>query len=192
MHGESDRVFSDFALNALTFFVVLVILLIFHIAAEKSKNVVENKGLIVVEIEWSGDYDTDVDLWVKSPTDSWVSYMRRMGEDFSLLRDDRGHLGETPPYSTSREMAALTANMPDGEYTVNIVWYGVKSAPKTIDVHVTVNFIGKVGGTPQLISARKLTLTKEKETLTVVNFKMEDRSIVQGSVNHIYTPISFN
>ena len=77
-------------------------------------------GLVTVQLTWDLKDDADVDLWVKSPDDTPVGFLRKNGRHFDLLRDDLGRSADAD--SRNLELAVARA-APAGEYVVNAMLY---------------------------------------------------------------------
>ena len=96
--SQSDTIFRDVTLLALSGFISIVILFLPWLNF-KNKNVVikEPVGSVIFELYWSDKLDADLDLWVKGPNDSAVGYSNPSSLVFNLLRDDRGLTADHTP-----------------------------------------------------------------------------------------------
>ena len=95
---QSNTVFRDVTLLALSGFVAIVLLLLPWLNLKTKHEVVkEPVGSVIIELFWPKDIDADLDLWVKGPNDGPVGYSKPSGLEFNLLRDDRGLTGDYTP-----------------------------------------------------------------------------------------------
>lgn len=90
-------------------------------------------GLMTVQLTWDLQSNSDVDLWVKSPGDDPVGFMRMHGRDFDLIRDDLGRKMDSD--SRNLEMA-VARNVQPGEVVINAMMYS--SYDERFPVHVKV------------------------------------------------------
>ena len=65
---QSDTVFRDVTLLALSGFVAIVLLLLPWLNLKTRNEIVkEPVGSVIFELFWADDIDADLDLWVKGP-----------------------------------------------------------------------------------------------------------------------------
>lgn len=144
------------------------------------------QGNVLVEIDWPGEIDTDIDLWVRAPGDLPVGYSNKGGLYFNLLRDDLGHFADKTPYN--RE-TSYSRGLPDGEYTVNVHAY--RNMPNVWPVPVTVS----VTVTPDLADTASerletaVNVARLGQELTALNFTIANGSIDHDSISHVYVPL---
>lgn len=135
-------------------------------------------GDLVVEISWCDRCHTDVDLWVRSPGDRPVGYSRLRGRHFSLFRDDLG--GESVAF---RGEIAAARVIPDGEYVVNLHLFSDKDNNAPVDVDV-IAWSRENGSSDKIIIWEgTVTLSRVKQELTVVRWKMRDGKVDYGSIH---------
>ena len=95
---QSDTVFRDVTLLALSGFVAIVLLLLPWLNLKTRDELVQEPvGSVIFELFWDPNLDADIDLWVKGPNDGSVGYSNPSGLVFNLLRDDRGLVGDHTP-----------------------------------------------------------------------------------------------
>jgi hypothetical protein len=139
------------------------------------------QGNLVIAMHWNGRSNSDVDLWVKSPSDRPVGFMRLSGMNCNLLRDDLGRRHD--PSSENEEMV-VCRNAPAGAYAVNVMAYDVYDHQFPIDVSVE-SFFTSASGSTRLFQ-RETQLTHQGEEVTVARFELEKGGLLKpGSVNDI-------
>ena len=115
---QSNTVFRDVTLLALSGFVEIVLLLLHWLNLKtKSEVIKEPVGSVIIELFWPDDIDADLDLWVKGPNDGPVGYSKPSGLVFNLLRDDRGLTGDYTPLNYE---ISFTRGIIAGEYQANV------------------------------------------------------------------------
>ena len=78
--NESNVVFRDVILLALTGFIFMVVLLLpFVNPPTDNSNTTDPPGNVIVELFWDNERDVDIDLWVKAPDDIPVGYSNKGG-----------------------------------------------------------------------------------------------------------------
>lgn len=148
---------------------------------QKPNPTVAIQGNLVIAMHWNGASNSDVDLWVKSPGDRPVGFMRLSGMNCNLLRDDLGRKHD--PSSENEEMA-VCRNAPAGDYAVNVMAYDVYDHHFPIDVSIESYFTNGTGSTR--LFQRDAHLRHQGEELTVARFELLKGGLVKpGSLNDI-------
>jgi len=179
-------VFRDVIMLALMGFVVIVILLLPHINPSKQKENVDINppGNVIIEIQWSDDLDTDVDLWVQGPGDVPVGYSNKGGKLFNLLRDDLGHSGDV---TTINYENSFSRGIVEGEYTVNLHLYRNVSGVLPIPVIVVVSVKENPDASTKQILTRTVDLLSVGQEITVFRFELNKHGKLDvESVHDIY------
>jgi hypothetical protein len=179
--------FADFLAGVLAIFLVVAILLTFHLTeAKKSRDAdITSPGSIIVEIVWKED--VDVDLWIKSPDDVPVGYSRKQGKYIDLLRDDLGRQYER--IGDHHEENAYARATPPGEWIINLHMFSNRAdAPYPIHVDV-VTTIAQKGGDGKDASKKDIKtsvdLVTSGQEITVMRFRLDsDANLVVDSVNN--------
>lgn len=148
---------------------------------QKPNPTVAIQGNLVIAMHWNGRSNSDVDLWVKSPGDRPVGFMRLSGTNCNLLRDDLGRLHD--PSSENEEMV-VCRNAPPGAYAVNVMAYDVYDHHVPIDVSVE-SFYTNASGSTRLFQ-RDTRLMHQGEETTVARFQLQKGGLLKpGSFNDI-------
>ena len=184
---ESGTVFRDVIMLALLGFVAIVVLLLPHLNPPvKSVEAAIPPGNLIVEVLWSDELDTDIDLWVEAPGDKPVGYSNLGGLVFDMLRDDRGHYRDI---SGVNYEVAYSRGAPRGEYTINLHLYS--NTTGTLPVPVKVIVSSRLDNKKiRRIAARDVSLGFLGEELTVMRFSLDDKArLVPGSIHQLPRPL---
>ena len=181
---QSDTVFRDVTLLALSGFVAIVLLLLPWLNLETRNEIVkEPVGSVIFELFWPDDIDADVDLWVKGPNDSAVGYSKPSGLVFNLLRDDRGLKGDHTPINYE---ISFTRGILAGEYQANVHLFKHDDKRSKIQATVTASLVTPDKNFRKQILEKKVNLTKEGKEKTVLRFQLDNNfKVVSGSVNSL-------
>ena len=142
---HSNLAFLDVLFNTLLCFVVLfVITLIFMQREDTSAADVELSAYVIIVASWPGEYDDDVDLYVRDPRGGVVFFRQMNNAVMHLDRDDLGTHYDNPNYDTvdtavepeNREIVIIRRKIP-GEFIVNAHMYN-KATDDPIPVRITV------------------------------------------------------
>jgi hypothetical protein len=185
-YGEDDTgtVFRDVIFIMMLTFLILFLAALVHInePSKKEDEVAIPPGNIQVDISWQTGLKSDVDLWMKGPTDSRpVGYSNRSGILFNLLRDDLGQIGDTTPLNYEN---GYTHGVEDGEYIINVHMYSARD-PLPVAVVVVVKYGKCHTCRPTEIITRTVLLESPGQEITVVRFTIEEGEVVRSKTNYI-------
>ena len=184
--GEDDTgtVFRDVIFIMMLTFLILFLAAVVHInePSKKEDEVAIPPGNIQVDISWQSGFKSDVDLWLKGPTDSRaVGYSNRSGILFNLLRDDLGQYGDTTSLNYEN---GYTHGVEDGEYIINVHMYSARD-PLPVSVTVVVKYGKCHTCRPMEIVTRTVLLESNGQEITAVRFTIEDGELVRSKTNYI-------
>ena len=173
----SDTALSDMNLNLMLGFVVLFILAFLMINPVADKGKIDPDGLIMITLRWDKYSAKDMDLWVKGPDRTIVSYQSKDGRYIILDRDDLGGAndqiivnGVVKTIARNLETVMIT-DLQDGEYVVNVHHFASAAGEIVVDVEV-------IGLLPYRIwFTGNATLTARRE-VTLVTFVVKDGRVV--------------
>lgn len=162
---------SDFAMNGLLMFVLLLILVLPFINDPKQKEA-ENidpphQGQLRVEVYWPDEMNVDVDTWVGGPVGVPVGYSNLGGPLWNLLRDDLGHNTDASEHNME---VAYTRGLWPGEYIVNVHLYNLKTGKLPVPVKVVVAFKESRDKPSQELFYSNVELKIAGQELTVFRF----------------------
>ena len=190
MRGETQNstLFRDVILLALMGFVVMVLLVLPHInpPGELSDST-SSPGNVIIEIEWTDKYESDVDLWVQGPGDRPVGYSNKGGILFNLLRDD---LGQTADITTRNFEISFSHRILAGEYIINLHLYRTYASELPVSVIVSVSVRPTDDSSARRILSTTVQLLREKHELTVFRFYLNDSGqLDRSTLNSVFAPL---
>ena len=181
---QSNTVFRDVTLLALSGFVAIVLLLLPWLNLKTKHEVVkEPVGSVIIELFWPKDIDVDLDLWVKGPNDGPVGYSKPSGLVFNLLRDDRGLTGDYTPLNYE---ISYTRGIVAGEYQANVHLFKHDKAKSKIQAIITASLVTPDRNYRKQILEKTVVFKKQGKEKTVLRFKLDNNfKLVSGSVNSL-------
>ena len=181
---QSNTVFRDVTLLALSGFVAIVLLLLPWLNLKTKQELIkEPVGSVIIELFWPKDIDADLDLWVKGPNDGPVGYSKPSGVIFNLLRDDRGMIGDYTPLNYE---ISFTRGISPGEYQANVHLFKHDGNRSKIQATVSASLVTPDREYRKQILEKSIYLIKEGKEKTVLRFKLDNNfKLVSGSVNSL-------
>ena len=181
---QSNTVFRDVTLLALSGFVAIVLLLLPWLNLKTKQELIkEPVGSVIIELFWPKDIDADLDLWVKGPNDGPVGYSKPSGVVFNLLRDDRGMTGDYTPLNYE---ISFTRGISPGEYQANVHLFKHDANRSKIQATVSASLVTPDREYRKQILEKSIYLIKEGKEKTVLRFKLDNNfNLVSGSVNSL-------
>ena len=183
-NSQSDTIFRDVTLLALSGFIAIVVLFLPWLNFNSKDLVIkEPVGSVIFELFWSNKIDADLDLWVIGPNDSPVGYAQPSGQVFNLLRDDRGLIADHTPLNYE---ISFTRGILVGEYQANVHLFKHDKNKSKIEATVIASLVTPDRGYRQEIIQRKVILSNQGKEKTVLRFKLNNNfKIVPGSFNSL-------
>ena len=181
---QSNTVFRDVTLLALSGFVAIVLLLLPWLNLKtKSEVIKEPVGSVIIELFWNDDIDADLDLWVQGPNDGPVGYSKPSGLVFNLLRDDRGLTGDYTPLNYE---ISFTRGIVAGEYQANVHLFRHNKNKSKIQAMISASLVTPDTNYRKQILEKTVLLRKKEKKKTVLRFKLDNNfKLVSGSVNSL-------
>ena len=181
---QSDTVFRDVTLLALSGFIAIVLLLLPWLNLKTKQELIkEPVGSVIIELFWPKDIDADLDLWVKGPNDGPVGYSKPSGVIFNLLRDDRGMTGDYTPLNYE---ISFTRGISPGEYQANVHLFKHDANRSKIQATVSASLVTPDREYRKQILEKSIYLIKEGKEKTVLRFKLDNNfKLISGSVNSL-------
>jgi hypothetical protein len=144
---NSNLAFVDLLFNLILGFAFLFIVAFFLINDPTEDKDVEAKVEYMIIMDWDGDRDIDMDLWVQSPS-GLVGFRSPNIGYVNLDRDDLGHRNDSIINKTTKRREIVKLNrevinvrgFQSGEYTVNAHWFFTRGEqnPRPLEVNVQV------------------------------------------------------
>ena len=164
-------------MNLMLGFAVLFILAFLLINPVADAGKITPDARIMITLKWDNYSTKDMDLWLRGPDGTIVSYQRKDGRYIILHRDDLGGANDAIVVDGVERIIARNievieiTDLRDGEYVVNVHHFSGASGEVVVTVEVTglrPYKIWFVGGA---------TLTARNEA-TLVTFVVEDGKVV--------------
>jgi hypothetical protein len=166
----------DVCINLVLVFAVLLRLSIVMINAEQQKNQLQNHGAFLVKINWPGESNDDVDLYVADPLNQIVYFRQKQIGLMSLDRDDTGHQQNMVTLPDGRvvqsqfnEEQVNIRGIVEGEYVVNVHMYRKSDSRPT---KVEVVLFKSNGGDNMEVHKQVVTLSAERQEETAFRFTL--------------------
>lgn len=180
---STNLAFVDIFMNLMLSFIVLFILAFLLIRPTEDAGKIDPDGLMMITLRWDNESSKDMDLWIKGPDGTIVSYQRKDGRYIILDRDDLGGAndqiivdGVVKTIKRNIETVMIT-DLRDGEYIVSVHHFSASAGETVVDVEV-------IGLLPYRVwYSGSETLTARNE-VTMVTFLVED-----GKVTDVRTDI---
>ena len=158
------------------FFMLLMLALMVVNPKAKKDSVVKLKSNIMIEAEWDGELESDVDLFIQLPNGKIVFYNNRDVPGAQLSRDDRGSVsdkvvmpdGSVKIIKENWEHAFISKTLP-GWYTVNVVLFNNRDK-QTIPVKVKIQKFKPY----ELMYDNTINLIRSRQEKTVIRFKLNE------------------
>ncbi len=183
---ESDIVFRDVILLALTGFISMVILLLpFVNPPTEEEASATPPGNVIVELFWDDQRDVDIDLWVQAPGDIPVGYSNKGGLFFNLLRDDLGIYKDNSPVNYE---VSYSRGISKGFYIVNVHLYREDKSPfKPIVAEMLISVVDPDTNKRRQILKSNKKLEEIGKEITVFQFELDKKGkLNKNSINNKY------
>ena len=124
----------------------------------------------LIRIEWQGNLDSDMDLWVKAPNNEICGYQNRQTPTMYLERDNLGNDSDvlTNPNHVNEEIVNLMT-LQEGTYIVNVNWFSRRTV-KTLPIIKW--YIIKMKPSMQTLATGEVTFTEPYQEKTVISFSL--------------------
>jgi hypothetical protein len=169
--------FIDMLFNISLGFLMLFILAYLLINPIADAGKIDPEAKIMITLRWDNESIKDMDLWVKGPDGTIVSFQRKDGRYIILDRDDLGRANDIIMVDGVEKVIArnietiMITDLMDGEYIVSVHHFSGAAGITTVNVDV-------VGLSPYKIwyaGSANLTARNEK---TMVTFIIKDGKLI--------------
>ena len=180
---STNLAFTDILMNLMLGFASLFILAFLLINPVADAGKIDPDGLVMITLRWEDTSAIDMDLWVKGPDGTIVSYQRKDGRYILLDRDDLGSANDTIIVDgviniipRNLETVMIT-DLQDGEYIINVHHFsGVAGETK-----VTVEVIGLM---PYRLWYSGSKVFVARQEITMVSF-----TVFEGRITDVRTDL---
>ncbi len=172
---STNLAFVDIFMNLMLSFIVLFILAFLLIQPTKDEGKIDPRGLLQITLSWPDNSIKDIDLWIRGPDGTVVSYQRKDGRYILLSRDDLGSANDTIIVDgvvkiIPRNLETVMITAMDGEYIVNVHHFSGTEGEE----EVTIEVIGLMPYRIWFTGSKSLVSRQEA---TIVSFTVEDGRI---------------
>ena len=176
---SSAGILANFSLTMLKALLVLAFLGMMMMTIEIIK-VKQTEGIkppifLMITMSWPSNIDADIDLHMRCPDSTNISYIIREACWANLERDSRGSISDTITFSnqrittlSNREVITMRTAYP-GEWIINVNWYG-GNYNSTIPVKIEITAIEP---NVKTLWETEVTLRYMKHEEHVVRFKVD-------------------
>jgi len=134
----------DLVFNMMMAFAFLFVLSFVQIAvAKKDAQKIDPKAEMMIQMTWPDNAVEDIDLWLRLPDGTIVSFKNKSGGLANLERDDRGTYGDQvetptgPVHNPINKEVIMIRGLVPGTYTVNVIFYSdMKNYPHIVMGHI--------------------------------------------------------
>jgi hypothetical protein len=182
--------FIDLLINVLTgmVFLFMITTLLITTKVKDEDAGIKKDAQYIISMSWPNNINCDVDIWVRDPNNSVVSYQAKDVGVMHIERDDQGWVNDLMTYLklepsqqlNNNETWVLRGKMA-GKFTVNIHLYSCavndKAVPigQPMEVPVTLE-LTKLNPNIKKVLSRTITLKKVWEEVTAFNFALDGKN----------------
>jgi hypothetical protein len=182
--------FIDLLINVLTgmVFLFMITTLLITTKVKDEDAGIKKDAQYIISMSWPNNINCDVDIWVRDPNNSVVSYQAKDVGVMHIERDDQGWVNDLMTYLklepsqqlNNSETWVLRGKMA-GKFTVNIHLYSCavndKAVPmgQSFEVPVTLE-LTKLNPNIKKVLTRTITLKKVWEEITAFNFALDGKN----------------
>jgi hypothetical protein len=169
--------FLDLLFNFLLATVILLVIAVSFIITEQNKADIEMNAEFVITLEWDGEQNNDVDIWIEDPYEKVLWYRNRETGVMHNDRDDKGHIDDV--YKDGRiirinQEIVTFRGILEGDWTINVHLYrvGNKDLDK-LPTDVTVTMI-KLNPRASIVFKKEYEMVDHWDQITVARFYMTE------------------
>lgn len=174
--------FIDLLFNLMLGFAGMFLLSLAMITVAKNQTeTIKKQAEYFVRIEWQGDHDSDVDMWLQDPRGEIIGYKDKQHVNMYLERDN---LGNDPnlkdPGHINEEIASILKVLP-GWYTINLHWFERRSNSANPVIKWSVI---KMKPSMQTVASGTVELQHKGQEITAVRLRMnQDGQLIQTNTD---------
>lgn len=146
------------------------------------KESIPKEAEYVLRIEWQGDSDHDVDLWIQHDLTEEISGFTRISTaTMHLERDNTGNdSNRKEPGHINEELISIRQTQA-GWYTVNLHWYADRTSTEAPIVKWSLM---KMKPSMQTVASGTARLTKRGQELTILRFMLDaNGKLIKQDIN---------
>ena len=178
--------FIDLLFNLMLGFAAMFLLSLAMISAKQDK--IENIKKDVayyIRIEWQGDLDTDIDMWLQDPSGDMIGYRDKQRNHMYLERDNLGNdYNLKEPGHINEEVISVLKGQ-SGWYTLNLHWFDRRMDSRLPEVKWQII---KMKPSMENIASGSTILKFKGQELTAIRFKMNKDGMIEQLNDTIQIP----
>jgi hypothetical protein len=185
--SDTETALANFGLTFAKSLLVFCVILFTMISPEAKKEGIKPKLEFMITMEWPGDLDYDVDIYVRDPEGNIMFYNNREVGFLNLERDDLGRSnnvvvvdGKEVRASKFHEEIVSIRGFMAGEYVVNVHLFNSKIGGQSVPCPITVTMT-KFNPSINEIFKQDVVLDHEGEEKHITRFTMTE----DGRITHL-------
>lgn len=193
-HQDTETALANFALTFAKALLVIFVVLLMNIAPPNSHTPgVRPNALYLIMVDWDGERDVDVDVWVRDPNGRVVNFVNRELGFMALDRDDLGFAsdrvisGSTTNIARINEEIVSIRGIIPGEFVVNVNLFSFNGADNNSPITVNIR-IEKLNPSVETVWRGSVVMDRRGQERHVVRFNMETDGAISNTNSDL--PIS--
>ena len=173
--------FIDLLFNLMLGFAAMFLLSLSMITVSKNEHESLKRDVeYFIRIEWQGNHDSDIDMWVQDPTGDIIGYKDKQRNHMYLERDNLGNDATLKnPGHINEEVVSILKGY-TGWYTVNLHWFERR---RDNDNPVVQWSLIKMKPSMQTVASGTTHLKVKGQELTAFRFKLSN----DGQIDQVDT-----
>lgn len=175
--AENNTSFLDLLLILVVMYGAMLILALPFLNPIADEGKIDPDGQVMITLKWDKYSTKDMDLWIRGPDGTVVSYRRKDGRYIILDRDDLGGANDAIVVDGVERIIArnietvMITDLRDGEYVVNVHHFSGVSGE-------TVVYVDVIGLLPYRIWFTGSAMLTPQNEITLLTFVVENGRVV--------------
>ena len=193
-HQDTETALANFALTFAKALLVIFVVLLMSISPPNTHTPgVRPNALYLIMVDWDGNRDVDVDVWVRDPNGRIVNFVNRELGFMALDRDDLGFSsdrvisGSTTNIARINEEIVSIRGIIPGEFVVNVNLFSFNGSDDNSPITVNVR-IEKLNPNVETSWRGSVVMDRRGQEMHVVRFTMDNEGRITNPSNDL--PIS--
>lgn len=169
--------FIDLLFNICLGFAAMFLLSLILISTVKNQTESLKKDVLYfIRIEWQGDLDTDIDMWLQDPTGDMIGYRDKQRPHMYLERDNLGNdYNLKEPGHVNEEIISVLKGIP-GWYTLNLHWFDRRQDQRQPEITWQI-----ISMKPSMNTAQTgmVQMKFKGQEITAVRFKLNKEGMIE-------------
>ena len=136
----------------------------------------------VLRIEWQGNSDHDIDMWVQDPTGDMIGFRDKQRNHMFIERDNTGtDVNLKDPAHINEEIVSVLKALP-GWYTINLQFFQKRNYPELPNVRWSII---KMKPTIQTFASGTMVMTQQGQEKTIFRMRIDK----DGNIEKVDTSV---